>query len=126
MKDREMLERRAGAAQSGGNKLRETDVGRAEGKKEQGKGREETRILRRGKEEWKEVCERRGIRKGKRGVEKTRQKKKPLAPRAQRWWKMVKTDSRKCELALQGDENGLVKRCSKRRTRTDRPNRSRT
>lgn len=71
-----MLERRAGADQSGGNKLRETDVERTEGKKEQGKGREETRVLRRGKDEWKEVCERRGIRKGKRGVEKTQKKKK--------------------------------------------------
>lgn len=93
-----MLERRVGADQSGGSKLRETDVGRTEGTRDQGKGREETRVLRRGKEEWKEVCERRGIRKERsrensEEEETTEKKSKPSAPRAQRRWKMVKTDS---------------------------------
>lgn len=117
-----MLERRAGADQSAGSKLRETDVGRTEGKKN--KGKEERRLESSGEERknggkcvreeelGKERKER--SRENSEEEETTEKKSKPLAPRARRWWKMVKTDSRKCELGLQGDEDGLVKRVAQR------------
>lgn len=74
-----MLERRAGADQSAGSKLRETDVGRTEGKKN--KGKEERRLESSGEERKNGgKCVREEElgkeRKGKRGVEKTQKKKK--------------------------------------------------